>query len=366
MELNTRGIPTRWKKLGRIFKNTYGEIIPIEWKPNSIGVILNNTLYKGKRLYKDEYYDVSPIIDEVEWNKVQEINNKKPGNNFKPTHYIYLLKGKVVCGVCGRHYGARTETRYGKEDSFYYCNGARDIKIRCKNGQFSSPFLEESISLLFTTHQDFFIKLKEDETAKFNLDEKENQIEYFTNQIEENLNKQKRLVDLRIINHIDEQRYNKEHALIIGQNEGFKIKIKSIKNEIKNYNKAKTGEARLLYENLFSEDKQSFIDKYLNKIIIRKIKAVGITKKDIETLSVKSLADDFRKQDKIKFIDKLFDTKYKNRKIFVEIFAFDNVEPLKAIIINDAFRNMRRKSLTGLYSAFIVPTLSIKAGTLSI
>ncbi|MCE5347152.1 MAG: recombinase family protein [Bacteroidales bacterium] len=363
-ELNSKGVPTRWTKLGRINKNIYNEVVPIKWKPNSIGVILNNTLYKGKRKYKDEYFDVTPIIDESEWDKVHDVISKKPGVNNKPTKYNYLLKGKVICGVCGRHYGARTETRYGKEDSYYYCNGARDIEIRCKNGQYSSKVLEEAIHTLMFLHQDLLISLKQEEYSNFNMEDKLTQIKYYTDEINEKQEQQKRLVELRLKGHIDEKRYNKEYALILGQNEGNKIKIENLKKEIVNYNNTKSNLGKLQWNNFLADDKQPFIDKYLNKVVIHKINDVKLTEKELNDLSVKSLADNLRNQDKIQFIKRLFDTKYKHRRLFVEIYAFNNTKPLNAIIINDLFYKTKRVSPLGLYTVFIAPSLSIDAGVL--
>ena len=352
-ELNSKGILTRWTKLGRINKNIHGVIIPIKWKPNSIGVILNNTLYKGKRKYKDEFFDVPPIIDELEWNKVHEVISKKPGVNNKPTKYNYLLKGKVVCGVCGRHYGSRTETRYGKEDSFYYCNGARDIEIRCKNGQYSANTLEKSIYYLLFFHKDLLMKLKEEEYLSFNLEEKMKQIKYYANEIINNNAQQERLVELRLKGHIDEKRYNKEHALILGQNEGYKIKIKNIKNEIEDYNNSKSNILKFRGDYWLTQNHQPFIDKYLNKVIIYKIINIKIPKNQISK-QVKAIYDDPNYEAFPRF-EKLINSK--KHMYFAEIFAFNNTKPLKAVIVNGKF---------DLFTVFVTPTLQINDRTLSI
>jgi len=80
-------IPTRWKKLGRVYLNEYNIPVQITWKPNAVGVILNNTLYKGKRKFAGRTYDVPGIIEPGQWDRVQALKREKLGYKLKETKY---------------------------------------------------------------------------------------------------------------------------------------------------------------------------------------------------------------------------------------------------------------------------------------
>ena len=93
------------------------------------------------------------------------------------------------------------------------------------------------------------------------------------------------MVELRLKDHIDEKRYNKEHALIMGQNEGYKVKIKNLNNDIDDFNN-KSNKVNLGSHWFVAKDKEHIVKTYLDKIILHKIKTVKITKKQVETLEL--------------------------------------------------------------------------------
>lgn len=366
-ELNSRGIKTRWTKKGkRIFVNSKGVIEPTVWKPNSISLILKNTLYKGERKYKGETKPIPApiIIPKEEWERVRDVISKRPGIRKRQTSYNYLLQGKIICGDCTRHYGARTETRYGYEDSFYYCNGARDLKKRCKNGQVSSRFLEEGIYLTMFAHMDRMLKLKEEQKTTFNLQEKLNQIEFYTKERNENVRELEKLAYLFRKSDMTSKEYELNKRIINVKDDNLKFQIKSINNEIDQFNSISPDKLSVKY--FMTDDpnmKQSFIDKYLDKIIIHKIKEVAITEKQIKSKNIEfiTLWEDPLNETREWFKKEVLYKKTKSRLIFVELYAFSNTEPLNIILVKHL-----RKPLPKMNHMFVVPTLSINSGVLSI
>ena len=98
------------------------------WAGNTVLGILKNTLYKGERLYKGNYYPVPSIVSSDIWEAAQaqiKKNTNTPGLSKHP----YLLKGLVVCGRCGSDLCGRT--RVSKRDNYYYCSSKYHKSGRC-------------------------------------------------------------------------------------------------------------------------------------------------------------------------------------------------------------------------------------------
>lgn len=120
-ELNSANKPTRTNKVfkGKEYKGKQAE--NIKWTANQIYVILTNTIYYGKRIFKkkkskdangklidnSEQFDApkTAIISKKIFDECTDIRLGKKGNGRNiHTKNIILLQYLTTCGVCGRNY----------------------------------------------------------------------------------------------------------------------------------------------------------------------------------------------------------------------------------------------------------------------
>lgn len=138
--LNERGVSTRYNKLKKgtlSTKDKYsGKIrtIPktaVKWTGATIYGILNNSSYKGEKIYNGEILPYPVIINPVKWDRVKKNLKENRNNSGKNVQHKYLLKGKILCGKCQRNYYGRTRTN--KKDNFYMCSSKRRGEENCGN-----------------------------------------------------------------------------------------------------------------------------------------------------------------------------------------------------------------------------------------
>ncbi len=156
--LNNNNVPTRYNKLGGTltFRNrqtgrkTTKSKKDIIWSDTQVQQILKNPIYKGKRKWGEEYYDCPSIFNEFYWQKVQDQyqKNKDTNNTGKKVDHLYLLKGFLECGECGRNYYGRTRTN--KKDNYYMCSSKRYKHEECTNRSINIDVLDSFVwSALF-------------------------------------------------------------------------------------------------------------------------------------------------------------------------------------------------------------------------
>jgi DNA invertase Pin-like site-specific DNA recombinase len=325
--LNSIGIQTRWTKLGRRNKNELGVEVPIVWKPNAIGVILKNTLYKGIRKYKNETFQAPKIIDTDLWDRVQTKTIKKVGYMLKETKYQYLLKGKIQCGICGRNYGCRTELRYGKEESYYACNGAKDLQIRCKNGQFSGEVLDTGVFDLLLSHKDFWLNMRKDTLDKFNIEEIQSQIEYYIKELKALESKREKSVEAFTDSLINKPKLRELINKINLSKGEYEFKVNQLTKKIDEFNRLQnnTNTDEVIGDWLQDDsynNRKDFIDRYLNKVVMFKYNKEDIDYKKVKFSEIKTggVGGKLTGRDKV---------------VYLEIYAFNSSKPLKCFISND-------------------------------
>jgi DNA invertase Pin-like site-specific DNA recombinase len=141
-KLNTKGIPTRYKKLGltpiRKEKNTGKSYknSSKKWWGSTISGILKKEIYKGVHVWGDERISLPhlAILTEEEFDKVQKnfkINKKE--RSGKTTTYKYLLNGLVFCNECGSMY--RGVRKVKSRDNSYKCKGKAAPTHICKKSR---------------------------------------------------------------------------------------------------------------------------------------------------------------------------------------------------------------------------------------
>lgn len=121
--LNEQNIPTK--------RNTAKQYMMVKgkrkddfiWRDAVIYRILTNTIYIGKRIWREKIYDAPSILETDKFELVQ--TQLKTRNQFKDTtnKYFYLLKGLIICYECrNRFYGKK---RADLSDNYYSCSSHR-------------------------------------------------------------------------------------------------------------------------------------------------------------------------------------------------------------------------------------------------
>jgi site-specific DNA recombinase len=119
-----------------------------------------NPIYKGKRKWNKEYFDIpESIIDPEFWDKVNLNLKKNKKNAGKKTRYHYLLNGLVYCGNCGNEY--RGKKRLKGRDNAYKCKGKHSHYRTCEDSRgLSIPRLETFIIKHLFISRDFSVLFK--------------------------------------------------------------------------------------------------------------------------------------------------------------------------------------------------------------
>ena len=269
-DLNDKGVSSR---KGKLFRG------------KTIQGMIKNTIYKGKRLYSNEYYDCPNIIEPHLWQKVNDNLKNNRNNSGKKVDHKYLLKGLLKCGECGRNYYGRK--RLSGKDNSYMCSSKRYKELSCCNKRILIPFLDKLIwSQLFS--KKLFLKAYQDFIANNDNDLIVSRIKKENNIIEKTISSNKNKINKLLDNFIDNENTNES---IINQ---VKSKINSIENdntslkEIRNNNLEelkqfeKAGDCFI--EDILNRDdlnpsfnvKKEIINSFVNKIIITFDKSEGV------------------------------------------------------------------------------------------
>ncbi len=150
-ELNTQGFRT---KRGKTFCiNSIHDILVNE---KYTGVYIYNRLaskHSSRKINSEEKIIRIPgalpqIIDLHTWKVVQKmIEEKKQAAPRQRSEVIYLLTGKIECGVCGGAYvgNGRYSGRLNKKYYLYGCNIRQRTKDRCNNPEIRKEIIEQFI-----------------------------------------------------------------------------------------------------------------------------------------------------------------------------------------------------------------------------
>ena len=157
--LNALGIPTSYGKDGRLVKRGQRKVRTANlWRPGRIRNMVVNPTYRGEHQYgkrtakKRELIPrlVPAIVDDATWRKAQAVLRSNLIEATRNAKRPYLLRGLVVCGTCGLHYGG---TSYkgpgGKLKAYYVCGGKTayrgPLQGRCRNSNVPAEWLEEAV-----------------------------------------------------------------------------------------------------------------------------------------------------------------------------------------------------------------------------
>jgi site-specific DNA recombinase len=155
-ELNARGVPTAYVQDGRLVKKRGGRKLRTQgkWRPGRIRNLVVNPVYRGELQYgrrskKSGGRDVvsasiEPLVSKEIWDAAQATlaaNRIKPKNGKR----TYLLRGLIICGICGLHYCGCSN----RGTPWYRCDGQLvergPIEGRCPSKSVKGPELERPV-----------------------------------------------------------------------------------------------------------------------------------------------------------------------------------------------------------------------------
>ena len=236
----------------------------------------------------------------------------------------------MYCGNCGYIIATRTETRYPSQPSYYFCTARREKGVNCKNGQFDSKVFDEMIYSQLFRNTALMEKVYNDTAKDFNLEEKQNQIEFYRGEIVKQGAKKTRVNDLYIKGFMGESEVSQEHTEIRNYTFELENNILKIENEIESFIgfDIKTVIKNIARESNF-EIKQEFVTKHVDKIKIFKVDTSDI---DYTKLLYGELyPDGYWAAEKMKVLKNPHGN---DKLIYVEVFAFGNPNPLKITLTN--------------------------------
>ena len=128
------------------------------WRASRIRNLVVNPVYKGEHLYGKRSkklrelipQTVPALVDPETWERAQQTLTRL---RFQPKHNAkrqYLLRGLMVCGLCGFHfYGQANPRPNGTADPYYSCGGKivsrSPIHVKCQSKYIRAQALEERI-----------------------------------------------------------------------------------------------------------------------------------------------------------------------------------------------------------------------------
>ena len=256
------------------------------WRDSSIVAILENEIYKGdfvhgKRTKHPTYYEnvVEPIVSKEMWEECQ-VQKKKNSKSYQRT-LTYLFLQKLRCPKCNRILGGKaTQKKNGNIYYYYYCH---DCKINFKESlveEYFNDFVNELVEYDSVVNQFFLPMIKQkfdepQEELKKDINKQKDKLErikkaYLTGIVElkdfeEDLKKINEKLEIlnnkkQELNELDVHTFTIEKVMARGDIE--KISIDNGYKEKEFY--------KFEWDIKTKEEKQQFISKYIDNIVIDK------------------------------------------------------------------------------------------------
>lgn len=295
-ELNKNKILTRTNKAfeGKEYKGK--EAIHIKWSANQIYVILTNTMYCGKRIFKkrkrkdskgilidnSESFD-SPdtaIISKELFDECTDIRLGKKGNGRNiHTKNVILLQYLTKCGVCGRNYTHQISDL----KQVYVCSSRVVNGVKpCTNLGVNIDLVDSSIYNILCKSPTVLKYLNDTDSIKKDITNKisllETSIPFIEKELKQNETKIDRLLDIMLEDGSSKERFkikSKELESISNnlyiQLETQTKQLESNKKSLKNLSKIKLDDSVLQQAKGDRNKLQSIFKQIINKVTITAI-----------------------------------------------------------------------------------------------
>lgn len=307
--LNSDNIPTRYNKISKGTITTTDHLsgvkrttakTDVKWSGNTIRNIINNPIYKGKRHFSNAVYDCPNIVTPTYWQKVNDNLKNNRNNSGKSVKHKYLLRGKLICGVCGRNYYGRT--RVSKKDNFYMCSSKRYKDRKCGNRSMNIYTLEYFIWQRFFADEELKKIIKNNlanNDAEDSIKALNNDLSILNKKLITNKEEYRNAIRLAVQGLLDDADLLPEKERITKERNTLEVQIENLENEINNYQN--------YTENVLSDidkldkvkadasfnEKQKLIEDYIKKIVITEDKEAKIFVINIEFNIIDSDAEEY-------------------------------------------------------------------------
>jgi site-specific DNA recombinase len=296
--LNTDKIPTRYNnkyngtyKVKDKFNGKYKikEKKNVTWKGGTVRNILTNTIYKGKRFFSGELYDVPNIVSPTYWQKVNDNLKKNRNNSGKSVKHKYLLRGKLICGKCFSNYYGRS--RVSKKDHYYMCSSKRNKTTNCGSRSINIDVIEDFIWQRFFADKELKNKVIEyfaGINANDELKDKEDNIKLFEKDLIKCVETRRKVVKKVVADIITDADGKFELDSLKKKQDTLESIIHNLKEEIESLKNIKENSDKYISEldkvkkaTKFSQKKE-LIQKHIEKIEIwfydKSLKAFDLNK----------------------------------------------------------------------------------------
>jgi DNA invertase Pin-like site-specific DNA recombinase len=269
-ELNKDNIPTRTNKAfeGKEYKGK--QAVNIKWTANQIYVILTNTIYYGKRIFKkkkrkdvngklidnSEPFDApnTAIISKKIFDECTDIRLGKKGNGRNiHTKNVILLQYLTTCGVCGRNYTHQVSDL----KQVYVCSSRVVNEVKpCTNLGVNIDLVDSSIYNILCKSPTVLKYLNDTDSIKRDIKNKisllETSIPFIENELKQNESKIDKLLDMTLEAGGSKERFRVKNLELETISNNLKIQLdtqtkqlESNKKSLKNLSKIKLDDSIL-------------------------------------------------------------------------------------------------------------------------
>ena len=285
--------------------------------------VLGNEKYNGKLVYRtrndgDFEIELDKIIDDDTFNKVNEKLKYVKGIRNINSKEIYILKGKVFCEDCGKSMWIEGSGKIvnGKSYRYYRCSSykenwknklyGRDGVAECKSGKRGNKISKDKLdkivwSGLFDVLSKSDVVIKEyKKRFDENLGSKDRFISkkgYYNKELKKLEERKTKMISMVLDGKFDEVDYDvwldNEYY---GKKDEINNKIQQLDSEIGKYGYVDKIENwfDLLKEELVRdynierlEDKRRFIERYIEKVVVKEIAEVDVEKRFVIGLMIR-------------------------------------------------------------------------------
>lgn len=347
-DFNSRGILTYTAKMGKNKILKTKEIVPAYWNPKSIKNIIKSTRYKGFREYgkgkglTGKILPTPRIVSDEIWNEANKKINDHLGY-LSRTKYEYLFKSKITCGQC--EYTLKSLRKYSKQgvnnkfkDVLYYtCQSYLHTHQNCDCGRFRSEVFDEYI------YRDLFEKKDGLSLAfkKENLDAKRielnKKLEYWDKEKNTATKEKKNQTRMFAKGYIDEEELDSEMSKIMSRMNEAESAIMEIEKSLKRLQSSQKTFKEMILQYSTDADfatKRSLVEEYVQRIRVFKVDKIDFDINKIHTIELNW-------KDKENIVQNINFVKPKKNEViwYVEIWPFDEINPIKTLITSASGTN---------------------------
>lgn len=252
---------------------------------------LSSRKYRPRKEWK--LLKVPQIIDQITFDRVQEIRKKMAEQSLKPTRH-YLCQGLIVCELCGYRYIGKMRSKSHREESpngnyFYYVCPKRSSRRRlgepiCLSKEMNTrdvdQYVWEYVSSLIQDKERVKAAIRQ-------LKEKRESMREFNQSIYDNLMAKKeeikrqksKILDLYATGKYSEEDLDAKIAEYDVQQEDLDRRLKEVEIDLQKVNEIETLEAEIEQTCLEYQDKIQNADFDLKKRILKKwVKEITLPK----------------------------------------------------------------------------------------